>query len=251
MESSDLVALVAAALLGTAHMVPPLLTFLRFAPRSWALSAAGGVSVSYVFVHLLPEVAEAQAAVREVASSGVASGLEKHAYLTALIGLVMFYGLERAAVTSAHRRSGADGALEDEPTSAWTFWLSVLSFAIYNAIIGYLLVRRAKEDSVVELVLFAAALGFHFVINDLGLRDRHRRRYDRFGRPLLVLAVFFGWLVGLVAEFSDAAIGLAVAFLAGGIILNVMKEEVPKERQSRFLPFASGAAAYTLVLLTI
>lgn len=238
-------------LLGTAHMAPPLLTFVRFVPRSWTLSAAGGVSVSYVFVHLLPEVAEAQAAVAEVSSSGVISALEKHAYLAALIGLVMFYGLERAAVTSKHRRSGPDGAGEEDPTSPRAFWLSVVSFAVYNAIIGYLLVRRAEQDSVVELVLFTAAIGFHFIINDLGLRDRHRGRYDRTGRPLLVLAILFGWLVGLVAELSDAAIGLAVAFLAGGIILNVMKEEVPKERQSRFLPFASGAAAYTVLLLAL
>jgi hypothetical protein len=42
-----------------------------------------------------------------------------------------------------------------------------------------------------------------------------------------------------------------VALLAGGVILNVLKEEVPSERQSRFWAFAAGAAAYAGLLLTV
>lgn len=41
------------------------------------------------------------------------------------------------------------------------------------------------------------------------------------------------------------------SLLAGSVILNVLKEELPAERQSRLVPFIAGAAAYTLVLLVI
>jgi hypothetical protein len=53
------------------------------------------------------------------------------------------------------------------------------------------------------------------------------------------------------AGTADAVVGLAVAFRAGGIILNVMKEEVPQERQSRFLPLALGAFGHAGLLLAV
>ncbi len=252
MERAELVALGVVLVLIVAHLVPPKLAFIELTPRSWMLSAAGGISVAYVFVHLLPEIAEAQAAVE--ASTGTASaGVERHAYVIALVGLAVFYGLERAAVTWGRSPRVEDAPAEQSllATTPAAFWLSVVSFAIYNAIIGYLVVRRAEHHSWGELAAFTVAIALHFLINDLSLRAHHQRRYDRAGRPVLVGAIVAGWLVGVTTELSDASVGLAIAFLAGGIILNVMKEEMPQERQSRFLPLAVGAFAYAALLLAV
>ncbi|MDQ3385793.1 MAG: hypothetical protein M3503_07280 [Actinomycetota bacterium] len=250
-EGADLLALGVVAVLAVAHVVPPSLAFVELRPRSWLLSAAAGVSVAYVFVHLLPEIAEAQETVEEQ-SSGFLAGFERHAYVVALVGLAVFYGLERAAVTSKHsRREAGHAAAEEEPTSPGAFWTSMGSFAVYNAIIGYLVVQRAEEDSAGALALFTGAIALHFLINDLGLRSHHRRRYDRLGRPLLTAAILLGWVVGVTTQLSEAAVGLAIAFLAGGVVLNVMKEEVPSEQESRFLPLAAGAAVYATLLLAV
>ncbi|MDQ3310582.1 MAG: hypothetical protein M3517_00495 [Actinomycetota bacterium] len=249
MDTSDAVALVVVVLLAAVHVVAPLLTFVELEPRSWMLSAAGGISVAYVFVHLLPEIAEAQAAVEE-SSSGFVAQFERHAYVAALVGLTTFYGLERAAITSRQQRGRGD-PVEEKPTTAGAFWVSVLLFGVYNAIIGYLVVRRAENDSTSTLVLFTVALGLHLFVNDLGLRHHHRRRYDQYGRPLLALAILAGWVVGLVTEFSEAVAGLVIALLAGGVVLNVIKEELPSERQSRFLAFAVGTGAYATLLLLL
>lgn len=250
-EGADLLALGVVVVLGIAHVLPPSLAFVELKPRSWLLSAAAGVSVAYVFVHLLPEIAEAQESVQE-RSSGWLAGFERHAYVVALVGLAVFYGLERAAVTSKRSRSEAGhAAAEEEPTSPGAFWISMGSFAVYNAIIGYLVVRRAEEDTIGALALFTGAIALHFLINDLGLRSHHKRRYDRLGRPLLTGAILLGWVVGVTTELSEAAVGLAIAFLAGGVVLNVMKEEVPSEQESRFLPLALGAAVYAALLLAV
>ena len=45
------------------------------------------------------------------------------------------------------------------------------------------------------------------------------------------------------------AIIVLFALLAGGIILNVLKEELPEERKSRFWAFALGAGTYAALLL--
>ena len=205
------------------------------------LSAAGGVSVAYVFVHLLPEIAEAQTAVEE-ASHGIFPSRERHAYVVALIGMAIFYGLERAAIRS---RDGRDEA--ETPTAV--FALSIGSFAVYNAIVGYLMVREAEHGGWIDVAVFALALALHFVVNDVGLREHHRGRYDRVGRPLLVGVLLVGLAVGVVADLPEAAVGLVVAFLGGGIILNVLKEELPEERESRFGAFFLGAATYATLLL--
>ena len=41
------------------------------------------------------------------------------------------------------------------------------------------------------------------------------------------------------------------AFQAGGVVMNVLKEELPEERESRFWAFALGAALYSAVLLAL
>lgn len=49
------------------------------------------------------------------------------------------------------------------------------------------------------------------------------------------------------------AMGPAVlqSFLAGGVLLNVFKEELPSEQQARAFPFAVGAVAFALLLISL
>ncbi len=243
---SALVALTAllAASLAVIHLLSGKLRFLDAVPRSRWLSAAGGISVAYVFVHLLPDFAKEQKTIREATGESF-NFLEYHVYLVALIGLAAFYGLERAAMTSRRRKRRAG---KEDSTEAGIFWLHAASFAVYNALIGYLLLHR--EDSGLQgLILFAFAMGVHFVVNDHGLRKHHKRAYDRVGCWVLAAGIFVGWAVGLFFEISEAAIAVLFGFLAGGVIMNVLKEELPEERESRFWAFALGAALYTVVLL--
>lgn len=58
-------------------------------------------------------------------------------------------------------------------------------------------------------------------------------------------------MIGYGTEIHQAAIAVLFAFLAGGVILNVLKEELPEERKSCFWAFAVGVGAYTLLLLTL
>jgi hypothetical protein len=39
------------------------------------------------------------------------------------------------------------------------------------------------------------------------------------------------------------------ALLSGGVVLNVLKEELPEERQSSFRAFFAGIVVYTVILL--
>ncbi len=242
-----LASLVAVAALALVHLFAGKLRFLEGTPRSIWLSLAGGVSVAYVFVHLLPDLAEGQEAVAEALGEGMAY-LEHHIYLLALVGLALFYGLDRAALTSRRQRRAREG--EDTPSAA-VFWLHIVSFGVYNALIGYVLRQRAEEGRYQVLALFAVAMGLHFVVNDFGLREHHKAAYGRIGRWVLVAALLLGRVGGLAGEISEATLAVILAFLAGGIILNVLKEELPEERESRYWAFLLGAGAYAVLLLAL
>ncbi len=204
-----------------------------------------GVSVAYVFVHVLPDLSAAQAEFRE--SVAVLLAIEHHVYIMALLGMMAFYGLERAAKVS--RQQSMDEG-EGDATQPGVFWLHMVSFGLYNALIGYLLMHR-EEPGALNLITYAIAMALHFVVNDYSLWEDHKRSYDHIGRWILSGAVVFGWVIGTQTMISRAFTAVLFAFLAGGVILNVLKEELPKERESQFWMFALGAIGYSGLLLAL
>ncbi len=231
-------AFLAALAFALVHLFAGEMRFLGSILRSRWLSGAGGVSVAYVFLHLLPELSAGQAALEPHLGF-----IEERAYLVALLGLSVFYGLERAAILS--RRGD-----EHSETNAGVFWLHIASFGVYNLIIGYLLLHR-EQPGLLSLVFYTVALGLHFVVNDFALRKHHKRRYRRIGRWLLAGAVLAGWGLGLLVSLDEALITGLLAFLAGGVISNVFKEELPRERESSFWAFALGLAGYAALLIAL
>ncbi len=242
------------------HLFPGTLLDLMKKHREWWISASGGIAVAYVFLHLFPELTEAQESLAE--GSRILPWIEHHAYLLSLLGLTVFYGLESIVKNSKQDQEGKPPASESDtkhqdggspeqgPTSAscGVFYLHIGSFALYNALVGYLLVHRQDQDGR-SLLLFFIAIALHFLVNDAALRRHHKDTYRRIGRWILAAAILIGWTIGRFTEISAAATGALFAFLAGGIVLNVLKEELPEERRSSFIPFAAGVTVYSVLLL--
>lgn len=231
-----------ACLFALIHLTIHRLRMLETVPRSRWLSMAGGVAVAYVFLHILPELSAHQETLAILSDGDVLAG-EQIVYAVALAGLAAFYGLERS-IKQARVRGG-----KDEPQGA-PYRLHLASFTVYNVLLGYLLVHR-EESGWLSLGLYTLAIGLHFVSTDFGLLEDHRRRWHHHGRWLLVVAILGGWAVGALTAVPQVVVALLFAFLAGGIVLNVLKEELPEERQSRFGAFAGGAAAYAALLLVL
>ena len=225
---------VALALLVTVHLSIGRLRLPGPVPRAWGLSAAGGAAVAYVFVHTLPELAEHHRIVV------VEQGRPLDLYWVALAGLATFYALE-------HRFRGAGARAGTGPPDHGDYAVHAGSFAAYNLLIGYLLHERAAAGAG-ALAAYAVAMALHFVTTDHGLRQDYAHRYDRSARWLFSAAVIAGAALGTVVELEPVIVGAGYAFLAGGIVLNVIKEELPEDRQSRLGPFLAGAAGYAALL---
>ncbi len=230
------------------HLSSKHLKLLDVLPRSRFLSIAGGISVAYVFLRLLPELAVFQDELQGELEKSSLRFLENHIYLIAMAGLVVFYALENS-VKSSKNKNKREHVQQPKSTSR-IFWVHIISFALYNGIIGYLLIREEYENTW-GIVLFFIAMGVHFVTNDKGMRATHKEDYDRYGRWLLAAAILIGWGIGAFAEVYEWIISVLTAFLAGGVILNVLKEELPEDRESSLLAFCAGLISYSVLLLLL
>lgn len=235
MEHSSFAPAISLIALALIHFFAGRLRFLERLPRNRWLSFAGGISVAYVFVQLLPELATAQE--HFGASTKLPQFLERHIYIASLVGLLIFYSLERYA---SIRPNGNDNLL---------FYTHVLSFGLYNVLIGYLLVDGESVEG--SLLLYVIAMGTHFIVNDFGLREHFKQKYDREGKWILCLAILMGGGLAFVSSIDRNLLYLLFALLAGSVIMNVLKEELPDEKQSKLLPFVGGAFLYGALILFI
>ncbi len=243
--TSVLVSLGLAVVLAIFHLLAPRLRQFTGLPERAVASLAGGLAVSYVFLHLLPEVAAGNEAIGEALSDVVTLTplLELAIFAVAMGGFLVFYGLERLAEhTTKHGK--------DEP-DVGIYRLHLASFMLYNGLITYSMALRVRTG-LLFAVLFTLAMGLHFVLTDRGLSERYPGRFRATGRYLLAGALLTGWVLDAVfAPTNTLLVTLLTAFLAGSILLNVFKEEIPSSRRSSFPWFISGLTGYTALLAVV
>jgi hypothetical protein len=213
--------------------------------RRSLLSAAGGISVAYVFVDFLPEMARMQAVFAD-ASSGYPFPFPNYrVYTSALIGFIVFYSLENMIVVSRPDRQARFGE-----GSLLIGWVHVLGFALYSALVGYLL-QVEEEQRLSSFVLYTLAMFFHFWLVDHSLRMEHEAFYDSLGRWVIAAAVLAGWTLGIAGVSSDFVLPTVMGFLGGGVVVNSIKKELPEKGEGHALPFVLGALGYALLLLLV
>jgi hypothetical protein len=208
--------------------------------RRTLISFAAGVSAAYVFVHVMPEVAEARETF--VHSTNLRLQYEgKEIYLVALFGFLVFYGLgwlrkRVQAAPYAHERLD--------------FRLHIGGYAAYVWLVSYLLVDNLDE-TLIPTAFYAVAMTLHFLTVDHALREEHGEVYRKRGRFLLAGMCALGWLVGSVIDLPHDLLALMLAFLSGAVIMNSTIMELPSNADGRFVPFMAGGLLYALLLLPL
>ncbi|MFN8121370.1 MAG: hypothetical protein U0237_02965 [Thermoleophilia bacterium] len=233
-------ALLIAGALVAVHLAAPRMRRIPGVPERVVASAAGGIAVSYVFLHLLPELVEGNESIGRLLEDRVDPTplLDLAIFTVALAGFAAFYGLERLA-----RRAG------DE--SPGIFRLHLGAFAVYNALITYTMPLRLRTGAGFA-VLFSVAMALHFVLTDRGLSRHYPRRFARSGRAVLAGALVLGWAAAAVAAPTRTeVVAFLTALLGGSILLNVFKEELPEGAGSSYPWFLGGLAVYGALLAVV
>jgi zinc transporter ZupT len=228
-----------ACLLAATHLAAAWLPAMSHRNRRRWMSFAGGVAASFVFLHMIPELYEQQRVLGAVYST-------IDVFVVALVGACAYYSMERLVQT--FRLSSARD--RRRVVQHRIFWTHIGSFVLYNMLIGYILLER-DSISAGAYVLYAVAMALHLLVNDFALEEHHRKAYRRKGRWLLAAAILVGWGLSLVLVLPAAMVAMLFAFLAGGLIVNIFKEELPGQRQGRAKMFVAGAGIYAVLLMSM
>jgi hypothetical protein len=209
--------------------------------RERLLSLGAGVSIAYVFVHMMPEMADARAAYATSATIPVLfRGMM--VYFVALMGFVAYYGLE----ILRERVHASSNPRKDQIN----YYIHIGGFTVYVWMIAYILVNRVEKTSF-HVELYTVAMVAHFLTIDHTLREEHGRPFERTGRYVLAGVCAFGWVIGLILPLPLYVLALMVAFVSGAIIMNSAIMELPHRNDRRFLAFLTGGVVYGLLLTPV
>jgi hypothetical protein len=209
--------------------------------QNW-LSVSGGFAVGYVFIYVMPKLAKKQLILISAPDTGLYGFLEHHAYLVALLGFIVYYGIDRTVIYF--------NDIAQENRSRTVAYLHLISFAAYSGLLGYLITEWTFDRSE-YFVLAAGALGFHLLGINYGLYHRYKELYSRIIRWILLTATLVGWMIGATTRVSDNTLALWFSFIAGAIIINAIREELPGSQHGRFWPFLAGSTGFVLIMLLI
>lgn len=219
------------------HLLPRWIDVGDESDTRW-LSVVSGIVIAFVFLELLPGIAEL-AAIAVESGDGIAATLGEHIYVIVLGGFLSYYGIE--TLVDGRKRS-------DLPTESVVFWTHIGMFAVYNFIVGYKLAHHHVFIEAAHIGLFFLALGVHFLLTDLGLLEHHGERYLLVGRWVVVAGIAAGAIAGLVVQI-DADISLLAALLAGGVLFNTLNHEIEAPSQTKYLLVLSSATVFGAILL--
>lgn len=194
------------------------------------MSFFAGMSLAYVFVRLLPEIETAKGALRlpEYLPSG-----PYLVSLAALGGCTLFFAIGRLAEGDRLHRHD---------------WARLLIFAAYVALVSYSRITEIEHGEVPAL-LFAIAMGTHFIALDHALGRDLGLLYHRRGRYVLAGASLLGWALGASRAVGPPVMLLLFGIVAGAVIANTLIKELPDPAEARLGPFVAGAVLYALILL--
>ena len=225
--------------IGSCHWLAALISQRPDAEQSRWASVGGGAGLAYVFIHLLPELASGGRTISD--AMGMRSYLptamtESLLFLITLLGVVLPYAL---SVISSQ-----------QPTSRrWTGPTRLALFALINYLYAYSL-PSLLTTGISYGVLFTAAISVHVLLADRTMAQDHPKAFRKRFRWIGSAALVIGSLHAAVAHpISDLALAVATAFVGGGLLISVFREELPDAGRSRLGWFALGLLSMTGLLL--
>ena len=238
------------ALLAVAFFAPRIVEFAahhdrigktKFLSPSTALrSFSSGLAVAYVFVLLIPEF-------EIFRQKNILPYL--NAFQLALIGLVVYKGLQHLCLLLANKRSEAMGdwafVSSKQQERLLGFRVSIAVFVIYASLIVLTLPYQLDHfASLVDKCLYLLTFFLHLGFNLVGLYEEDERHYHRVVPKVVAAFLTLSLVLTLFGVLSTGVLLTALAFLAGVIIFSVFRNELPTAEKSSFPWFAIGVAFF-------
>lgn len=192
------------------------------------ISFIAGISVTYVFLNLLPEVYQGFEVFNRFIFVSLLAGFT-------LAHLVEKYVYQHSAPQTLKERLGS---------------VHSIAFFVYHLLIGVILVKLNKTDSL-NSVLFFLPILFYSAVGIVALEKIHSKVWER---PLVKFILSASTLLGvLIADFLlgfNTFFNLLFGFIVGIFLYISLIDFIPREAKGRPEYFALGVLTYTLIIFT-
>lgn len=221
-------ALAVAAVLAALHVAAPQFREVLRRHTGAVGSLGGGMAVTYVFLHLFPEL--------EVG----ASLFGKRIHVLVLLGFLLYYGAE-------HSLGLREPKLGAEVSKRSRFILDLALQWVYSWLLLYSLPDSLKAESFAIIPLLMA-VGLHQAHGDFEMSEAYQADFDAWGRYVAASGPLIGWVTDLFVFKDDPLVSsVCTAVLAGSCLYKTFKHELPESGHSRFRWFLTGVVLFILL----
>ena len=189
------------------------------------ISISAGVSVSYIFLVLLPEIYSESIAISRLL------------FLAVLFGFGAFHIIEKYI-----RQNFTGPALRKEHRLVH----SSTSF-VYFFVVGFLLVKLAESNSSLSSILLFVPIMLHIIIDSLP--RRHTKKHHL--RALSASSPFLGAILASFVDIGNAGNVILLGIVGGALLYTVVRESLPRDREGKPMYFITGLLLFTVLILLL
>lgn len=216
-------------LLAIVHYFSEKFHLLSNINRMKFISFTSGVFISYIILHLIPDIF-----VEDII-------LNRISLMFVLIGFSVFHLLEKYVYKHDY---GNQEKMRRELKEVHS-----LAFFIYHFIIGIVLVTVFNESGIQSAILFYIPLIFITSVSSLSLKEIHGKIR---GKPvvkfLLSVSTLLGIIISSLFPLSQFLYGTLLGFVVGALLYIVITDSIPKEKEGMPVFFVVGVALYSLLI---
>jgi len=189
------------------------------------ISISAGVSVSYIFLILLPEIYKG------------AMALNRLLFLAILFGFGAFHIIEKYI-----RQNFVGPALRKEHRLVH----SSTSF-VYFFVVGFLLVKLTESAGNLSAVLLFIPITLHIIIDSLPRRHTKKPHL----RALSASSPFLGAILASFFDVGRTGNVILLGIVGGALLYTVVRESLPRDREGKPMYFISGLLFFTVLILLL
>ncbi|MFM7550474.1 MAG: hypothetical protein ACKO8I_16730 [Cyanobacteriota bacterium] len=206
-------------------------------------SLSGGLAAAYVLMLLIPEFSTITAELH---------GPPQAAYALALIGLLIFKGIQHFCLQQANAAHAAMGEWKFVGVKAAekrsNFAINLGVFTGYTALILLTLPFQFSHLSgLISSSLYLATFALHLGFDALAICEEDKNRFSKLSPKLVLPALVLTSLLAAAGSVPDTVLLGAFSLLGGIVIYNVFSIELRKPEDTSFVWFLAGAVLFTML----
>jgi zinc transporter ZupT len=229
MGTSEFIAIATGIILGALHYFSENLELAAEPKRFRIISFGAGISIAYLFLHLLPHTYEA------------AIHLEEWVFLFLLLGFALFHLSEKYVYQHIRQEKRAKELKE----------IHSIIFFVYHFTVG-IVIADLFQAEILEGFLFVIPVALHVGVSTISLSKIHGEiRESVFIKVILSLSTLLGVVFALLIHIPDIVNNILVSFIAGVLLYIIVKEFLPEKEKGKPLFFIFGLLLFCVFSIVL